>query len=284
MRKVTIVVDSTACLLKEHIIKLGIEVVPLNIHFDGSIYRDGVDIDAAKAYEFLEHAPELFASSPASPEEYATIFRKEAEKGHDILCFTISSKISTMHNMASVGKEIVNDEIPEASIEIIDSLTVTASEGLLALETARFAEQNKNIQEVKQFALATRQKVNVIFVIETLKYVYRTGRIPEVASKIGGMLPIKPILTIRNGKAHITAASRTTKNGIQRMIEIVKKSVGDAPIRVAIQHAQVFEEGEALRKTVESELNCEDIYLTEFSPIMGYATGPGALGIAYYRL
>ena len=129
-----------------------------------------------------------------------------------------------------------------------------------------------------------REKVGVVFIMETLKYVYRTGRIPEIASRIGGMLPIKPILVIRDGKAHITAVSRTMKNGIRRMIEIVKRSTNDTPIRVAIQHAQVLEESEKLKKTVESELNCKESYLTEFSPIMGYATGRGALGIAYYRL
>jgi len=262
----------------------GIEVVPVNIHFDGLIYHDGIDINASKAYEFLEKAPELFASSPASPEEYAAVFRKAAKQGNDVLCFTVSSKISTMYNMARIARGIVETEISGVSIEIVDTLTASASEGLLAFAAARFAEQSKNIQEIKQFALAARQRVGVVFVLETLKYVYRTGRIPRVASRIGSMLPIKPILTFRDGKAHITAVSRTMKNGIQRMIEIVKQSTNDTPIRVAIQHAQVPEEGEKLKKTVESELNCKEIYLTEFSPIMGYATGQRALGIAYYHL
>ena len=284
MDKVTIAVDSAACLLEEHISRYRIEVVPVNIHFDDLIYRDGIDINATKAYEFLEKAPELFASSPASPEEYAAVFRKAAKQGNDVLCFTVSSKISTMYNMAHVAKRIVETEIPGISIELVDTLTASASEGLLALATAQFTEQSKNIQEIKQFALEARQKVGVVFVLETLKYVYRTGRIPKVASKIGSMLPIKPILIFRDGKAHIAAVSRTMKNGIQRMIEIVKKNTNNTPIRVAIQHAQVPEEGEILRKIVESELNCEEIYLTEFSPIMGYITGRGALGIAYYCL
>jgi alkylhydroperoxidase/carboxymuconolactone decarboxylase family protein YurZ len=82
MSKVTIIVDSTAYLMKEHVQDYGIEVVPINIHFRSAVYRDGVDIDKDKAYKLIEQAPELFANSPASSEVYAELFRRAAIKGH----------------------------------------------------------------------------------------------------------------------------------------------------------------------------------------------------------
>ena len=282
MNNIVVVVDSVACLLREHIDKYGIKVVPLNVHFDGVIYRDGIDINPEKAYEFLERAPDLFSTSPASPEEYTSIFREVCNKGSNIICFTMSSKISTMYNVANIAKDMVENEIIRMSIEIVDSKTVTASEGLLALETAKFIGDGGTFSAAVQFAKEAREKVGAVFTMETLKYVYRTGRIPKVASKIGSMLPIKPIIIVRDGAAHISGFARTKNGSIDRVIKTLKTNIGDNPVKIAVMHGQIPEEGKELKNRITSEFNCEEAFLTEFSPIMGYATGRGALGLAYY--
>jgi DegV family protein with EDD domain len=155
-----------------------------------------------------------------------------------------------MFNMANLAKKTVEKEVPEMSIEVIDSMTSSVSEGLLALQTAKLAATNQDIQSETHFALAARQKTGVVFAMETLRHVYRTGRIPKVAARIGSLLPIKPIITITEGQAHISAVSRTMKNGLRRMIEILKSRVNNSPVMLVIQHAQIPESARVLLRTV----------------------------------
>ena len=120
--------------------------------------------------------------------------------------------------------------------------------------------------------------------LETICYVYRTGRIPKVASKVGSMLSIKPILTSSNGLIHFAAAARTKQGGVERMLYIMRNHVGNSePVHAAVMHADTLEEAENLKERITTEFNCVELFVTDFSPIMGYAPGKGTLALAYYK-
>lgn len=278
---ITIVADSVACLLKHQQKEHGIRVMPLKVYYDGTIYSDGVDIEPSKAYELLEKNPDKFNTSPSSPEEYRNLFSEIVGNGSQIVCLTMSEKISTMYNVALLAKDKILQEYPDAKIEIIDTQTVTASEGLIAIAAAKKASTGASFDEVMKEVERVKESVKATFVIGTLKYVYRTGRIPKLAAKVGAMVPIKPVLTIHDGSIHFASAARTIHDGIDHMMNYIKREAGDKPISVAVMHAQDEEEGKKLKERVEKELNCSEAYITEFSPIMGYATGRGALGVAF---
>lgn len=282
MSKVAIVTDSIACLAQEQIDKYGIVVVPIKILFEDKIYRNGVDLAPSEAYQLLAKAPDYFSTSPSSPSDYTGIFRELASKGQDILCLTVSSKLSTVFNVASLAAYQVQKKIPKCTIEIMDSKNATASQGFIALAAARAAAQGKELGGVIKVAGMVRDRVHFFLALETISHAYRTGRIPKIATQVGSMLGVKPLLTISDGVVHLVSIARTKQKGMERLIEIMKRKVGDQPVHVAVMHADVPEEAEDLKQRISAEFNCVELFITEVSPIIGYATGPGTLGFAFY--
>jgi DegV family protein with EDD domain len=137
--------------------------------------------------------------------------------------------------------------------------------------------------EVVKAAEEIRSRANFLVLLDTIRYVYRTGRIPKVASQVGSILKIKPILTMSSGLVRFSGAVRSKEHGIDRILQMMKDKVGQSAVHVAVMHAYALEEAERLKERVASEFNCVELWLTEFSPVMGYATGTGTLGFAFYR-
>jgi DegV family protein with EDD domain len=284
MSDIAVIADSLACLPKEIVDKYGIKIVPVNIEYDGTIYRDGVDINAGEAYRLLDHAPEYWKSSAASPLEFAELYREFAEKVRNILVVTISSKLSMFFESARNAVEMVHDEFPDLNIEVIDSETVTSAEGFIALAAARAAALGKSFDEVVWQAQQVKARVQFIALLETMRFVYRTGRIPRVAAYLGYMLSVKPILTASGGAVRIAAATRTKAAGVDKLLQMMRGHVGTTePVHVAVMHADALKEAEQLKERVEGQFNCAEIFIADFTPVMGYATGRGTLALAYHK-
>lgn len=281
--KVGIVTDSIACLPKEMVEKFGIRIVPLNFYFRGKVYRDWVDITPSEAYELFLKDPESFKSSSISPGECLEAYRDVGEQAKSVLCITVSSGVTTVYNAAQDAKELAKEELPHTSIEVIDSQTVAAAQGLVALAAARAAAEGKSLAEVVRAAEEVRGKVTFVALLDTIRYVYRTGRIPKVASQVGSILNIRPILTTSSGAIHMAGVVRSRSHGIERMLEMVKDKIGLSPVHIAVMHAYALDEAKRLMERVRSEFDCAELWLTEFSPLMGYACGTGTLALAFYK-
>ena len=280
---VAIVTDSISCLTKELIDCYRIGIVPIRLLVQGKVYRDLVDITPSEAYEFFLQNPESFNTSPSSPGHYLEAFREANNRARSILCITLSSKLSTGYDMARAAREQAKAELPATRIEVLDSQNVTAAEGFIVLAAARAAAIAPDLDAVLKVAEAVRDKVTFIILLDTIRHVYRTGRIPKVASRIGSILNIKPILTSSSGLVRLKGVVKNRERGISRLLEIMREKVGQNPVHVAVMHAYVPEEAEALKKRIASEFNCAELWVTEFSPVMGYATGTGTLGFAFYQ-
>jgi len=282
MQKVAVVTDSLACLTKELVEKYRIKIVPLNIHFNGKVYKDWVDITPKQAYELFLKSPESWGTSAPSPGDYLKAFREAGKRIKNILCVTASSKLSNTHDVAKLSKEQVKAELPQTSIEVMDSQMATAAEGLVALAAARAAAAGKSLAEVVKVAEEIRGKVTFFAFLDTIRYVYRSGRIPKIAARAGSLLNIRPLLTISSGVVRFKGAVRSREGGIERMLKMMRDRVEQKPVHVAVMHAYALEEAEKLKERVASAFNCAEIWISEFSPLMGYATGTGTLGLAFY--
>jgi len=282
MGKTAIIADTIACLPREMVEQYGIELVAPNIYINGSVYRDWLDISPSDAYQLLEKAPYLFSTSSPPASDFVKTYHKLSTQAENILCIIISSKMSTFHNVALLAKDMVKKELPHTAIEVFDSQTATGAEGFVVLAAARAAAEGKNLTETIEAAQRVREKVNLIFVLDTIRHAYRSGRIPKVAAQIGGLLSVKPMLTIRDGAARFNGMTRNKKKGVNHLLEVMHKKSGKKPVHVAIHHTDAPEEGERLKQQVQAEFDCVEIWLTEFSPVMGYVTGRGALGLAFY--
>lgn len=276
-----IVIDSISCLPREVVERYQINILPVNFYFEGKVYRDWVDVSPSEAYEMLKKNPDEFHTSPPSPEEFFNVFKEIGQRNKQILCITLSSKLSTLYNMACVAKEKVREELPGVEIEIIDSETAAGGHGILSFLAAKELERGRDFKEVVEMVKGLKRKIRVYGLMETIRYAYRSGRIPKIASEIGSFLQVKPIFSIKEGVVHFIGIARTKEKAIHRVLERMKEEV-NGRLYVLISHAAVPEEGEKLKERIASEFDCAEIWVTEFSPLMGYATGPGTLAIAYY--
>jgi len=259
----------------------GIEIIPINFFAGGKLYKDWVDITPSEAYELFLKDPESFKTSTASPGDCLKVYREVSKQAKNILCVTVSAKLSTVYNAAEEAKELTKTELPDTSIEVLDSQTATPAEGFIALAAARTAAEGKGLAAVVSAAKEVRDKVSCVILLDTIRHVYRSGRIPKIASKVGSILNIRPILTV-SGAVHFVSAVRNRKNGIERILQMMRDKVGQSPVHVAVMHAYAPDEGERLKERVSTEFNCAELWLTEFSPIMGYACGTGTVGLAFY--
>lgn len=282
MRKVTVVTDSLACLTRELVSQYHISIIPINFYVKGRVYRDWVDITPSEAYELFLQEPETFRSSAAPPEDIMQVYRESGKQAKDILCITVSEKLSTTYNVALGAIERVQAELPDSQIEVMDSNTATPAQGFVVLAAARAAEAGKELAEVMKAADIVREKVNCYFLLDTLRHVYRSGRIPKIAAQAASMLNIRPILTVTSGVVRFTGAVRNRSHGIERIIDTMHEKVKENPVHVAVVHAYALEEAEKLKERVAAEFKCIELWLAEMSPLMGYACGTGTLGLAFY--
>ncbi len=282
MQKMAIATDTIACLTKEQIEHHEIGIVPLKIDFDGHVYREYLDISPSAAYQFLEKDPKRFVTSAASPLEFLKAFREMSKRAQNILFITVSSKLSAQYSAAQLAVEQAKQELPGTTIGLLDSRNAAAAEGFIVLAAARAAAQGKNLPEVIKAAEEVKGKIRFVMVLETIRYVYRSGRVPKVAAQAGSALNIKPILTISDGVVHFAGATRNKQRGVNRLLQMMRHEVEKQAVHVAIVHADALQEAERLKERVASEFNCVELWLSEFSPIMGYATGRGLLGLAFY--
>ncbi len=279
---VAVLTDSLACISPHLAAECHIGILPINIRFGNRIYRDSIDLSPSQAYELFAKDPDIFSTAPASPAQYIEAIREAAQRAKDVVCITVSSKLSTVHNVASVAGEQVCAEFPGIKVEVVDSETVLASQGLVALAAAREAAHGCDLQDVLRRVEAVKSKVSFALVLETVRNVYRTGRVPKVAAQAASVLPVKAILTVANGVVRPLGVARNLKQGIDHALSKLSYKLDGAPVHIAVMHAYSPEAGDKLKERIASEFNCVELWVTEVSPVVGYALGAGALGFAYY--
>lgn len=283
VERVAVITDSVACLPADIASKYHISIVPAgNIYYEGRTYRDWIDLSYSEAYHILEKSPEEFFTGPTSPLEFLQLYKDLARNYDSILCVSLSSKLSTLYNVARLAREMAVKEIPGTRIEIIDSATATAAEGFIAIMAAQAAIAGKSFPEILQIAKAVKEKVGLFYVLYTVKYVYRTGRVSRQIADLGSKLNVKPLVTIKDGRAQVKGLVRNTHKGIDSMLELARQRINSNKVHMAVLHAEAWKDAEILMQKIKTEFDCVELWMGEFSPLMVYATGKGVLGIAFY--
>ena len=283
MKKVAVVTDTTACIPQEQVTRYDIEVVPVQVIFEDKAYRDGIDISPTEFYALLRQANKLPTTSASSPDPYLEAYRKASQRAESILCLTEPSNFSAMLNSALVAKEIAKTALPNVAIEVLDCTTAAAGQGLVALAAARAAASGKNLGEVMTTSQDIMYRVNLFATLDTLHYLVKGGRVPQAAALVNSLLKIKPIFTLNHAEAHTVALPRTIPSAIKRMTKLMEKEVVKGQrLHVAVMHADVLDKAVTFRNRIASQFDCAELFITEFTPVMGVHTGPGLLGVAFY--
>lgn len=282
--KVAIVTDTIGCISEEEKKKYNITEVPVRIIFGNKVYRDRVDLKADEFYAMFGKTDCLPTTSAPSPEHFFNAYRERSREAKNVLCITLSSKLSGTFNSAKLAAEIAKETIPGVNVEVLDSQTAAAAEGFVVLAAAKAAALGRSLADVVSAAKKIMNRVNLLAIVDTLYYLSKGGRVPKVAAWAGAILKIKPILTIKEGEARLAANARTSLGAMKRMLDIMKnKIVKGTGLHVAVMHAAETEKAAELKKQISASFDCTELLVTEFTPVMGAHTGPGVIGIAFYN-
>lgn len=279
-RKVAIVTDSTTGLSEDWLREHQIHVIPLNVHWSGETLLDNVDITADQFYTRLQSAKELPSTSQPSAGAFLELFKEIAETAESIVCILISGELSGTVASAHAARDLFEDEVP---VEIVDTRSASLGEAVIVSAAARAVALGKDHKEVDELARAISSNVGVLFVVDTLEYLHKGGRIGGAKRLLGSVLAVKPILRLKDGKVEPLTSVRTKRKAVDTMLQTVKEETMNASaLRVCVAHAAAPEEGEQLKQRVQEELHPTELLFNELSPVIGTHTGPGTLGIAFF--
>lgn len=278
MGKVAVVTDSTSNIPQNLIEELDITVAPQIVIWDNITYLDGVDIQPAEFYTRLAASKSMPSSSQVTPERYKAIFQKLLDEGKEILVITISSGLSGTMDSAIQAKAL----FPGKPIELVDSLNASMALGFHVLMAARAAKNGASLHECKTTAEEARERSGVFFLVDTLDFLHRGGRIGGAAHLVGTAFNLKPILTVNAGKVDSVAKVRTQKKAMEKMLDMVAEQVARGKTcRLSVLHANAASRADEVMSELIRRFHPSETVFTEVSPVLGTHTGPGTVGVAY---
>ena len=277
--KVAVVVDSTAYIPPALVAQYNIHVIPQILNWEGSSLRDDVDIKPDAFYTRLATAKEMPTTSQPSAGEFHEFFSGVAETAESIVAVLISKSLSGTQASAQAAAGMMEDY----PIEIVDSQSAAMGLGYMALAAARAVENGADYKAAAAAARALVKEMRVLFVVDTLEFLHRGGRIGGAQRLIGSMLSIKPILHLVDGKIEPLASVRTKKKALAHLMEVVEMEMASkSNIKVAIIHAAAADDAQKLHDQLNQLLSPAEMHIVELSPVVGAHVGPKALGVVYY--
>ena len=282
MAKVGIVTDTISCLPPEIIEKYDIRILHVALNINGKPYRDGVDINPDGFWKMFPDIKEFTTGAPALS-EYNDILADLSKTTDSIVAIFVSKGLSAINEAAVQASDLFKKENPGVNIEILDSRTAAGAQGFVVEEMARAANDGKSLAEVVQVANDTIPRVKFVTVMETLKYLIRSGRAPKTAY-MGELFQVKPIIGMLNntGLVENLGRARGKEKALARLLEIMGEYVeASQPVRVNVHYTDSIENGEQLKQMVTARFNCTETYFTPYTPVMAGHTGP-VVAVSFY--
>ena len=280
MSKISIVTDSTAYIPSDLLKQYDIHVVPLSVIWGSDTYEDGVNITPSEFYTKLAASKVSPTTSQATPGYMLKTFQSCIDSGNDVIGVFISAKLSGTYSSAVQGAEMLKSG--KEKVHFVDSTTTSMGLGFQVLTLARAAASGANMSECLKLAEKAQQNTGVYFVVDTLEYLHRGGRINTAKKFLGTALNLKPILTIADGKIEPVASVRTKSKAVDKVIELIEeKCAGKSNVRLATMHANAFTDAKSAIDLAASKVNAVEKIYSEVSPAIGVHTGPGTVGLAY---
>jgi len=280
--RVQIVTDSTADLPSDLVQSYGIAVVPLTVAFGKEVYRDRVDIQPGQFYKMLTQKKAHPVSSPPSAADFAERYREWLAQGHEVVSLHISSKLSkTFEHARSAAAEL---DGAGAALSVVDTGQVSATLGMLVLFAARMAARNETAAVIRERLLDMAPRLHTLFVVDTLEFLARSGRIGKARALVGGLLGIKPILGMVDGEVAPLDRVRGGRAAHPRILELLHKRVEKSrPVIAGISHANAPVWADRLRALVRDQFQVAELIQTEVGPVVGANVGPGVVGVCLFQ-
>ena len=273
---IKVVTDSTSDLPADVAESLGIEVVPLNIHFGPDVYKDRVNLMPDTFYDKLINGNVLPTTSQPSVGEFIEVYERLGSDADGIVSVHLSEKLSGTMNSARLASQQAKAEGP---IEVVDTFQVSMGVGICAMEAAEAANSGGDMNQVKLSARNAVTRSQCFFMLETLEFLQKGGRIGKAQALIGNLLKIRPMLMLQEGEVHPLGRERTRRKGIAKLVDTVKEL---APISgLAVMYSTGQDEAQTLAQNVSKfMIEGREPMMLQIGPVIGTYAGPDTLGIA----
>ena len=277
--KVKIIVDSTADMTPEVAARVGI--VPLTVHFGQQEYVAGVDMDAHAFYEMLVESDVLPTTSQPTPFAFEEAFREAVEEGYEVVCLTCAGKLSGTNQSANIAAS----EFP-GKVHVVDSKTIAIGLGILTEHALYLLDKGLTAQQIVEKLERKREMIRVLALVDTLEYLKKGGRISAAVAFAGGMLNIKPVITLDGGEIRVLGKARGSRQGNNLLVQEIEKAGGvdfsrplllgytglsDAVLRKYISDSAAMWEGQR-----------EELPVSVVGSVVGTHVGPGAVAVAFF--
>jgi DegV family protein with EDD domain len=272
--KIAIMTDTDSSIATNVAAQFNIYRVPINIHFGQNDYQDGIDIDNAQIFARIDREGKLPQTAAPSPGKFVEAFQTAFSAGAEsIICFCVSSEVSATYSAAVAAR----DTLPDRDITVVDTNTLCANQAFMVISAVEAVKTGASKDEVIARALDTRDRAHLYASLATLKYLAMSGRVGHLAAGVAGLLNVKPILTIRNGKLDMLEKVRTRSKAWDRTIELLVESAGGKAVeRMSILHVNALAEAQMFEKQLRASMSCpETIDYVELNP--GLSIHSGAL-------
>lgn len=279
---VKIITDSASDLPKEYIKKYNVEIVPLTVELEGKIYKDGVDITTEKFNQLMIKSNQLPKTAHPSPETFKKVFLKYINDGYDILCLTISSKLSGTYQSAMIAK---NNIKTSEKIFVFDTLAASSGEALQVIKASKLIQKGEKIKEVLRKLTEYRNRINILILLDTLENIVKGGRLTKIQGVIAKILNFKIILHNNEGAVEMLEKIRGKKRFFKKVLEIIDervKKLNLSNLNVGITHVDNIEEAIMFKKIIEEKYNPKDIFVNHMGATIATYAGKGGIIISFW--
>lgn len=276
---VKIIVDSTADMRPEVAAKVGI--VPLSVYFGDREFVSGVDINPKQFYEMLVESDTLPTTSQPAPYLFEEAFEKAVSEGYEVVCLTCAGKLSGTNQSANIAAAEF-----EGKVHVVDSCTIAIGLGILTEYALELAAQGLSAEEIVWKLLRKREKIKVLALVDTLEYLKKGGRISSAVALAGGLLNIKPVISVNGGEIKLLGKARGSRQGNNLLVQEIQKAGGvDFAMPVMLGYTGLSDA--LLQKYIQDSAdlwkdNVENLPVSIVGSVVGTHVGPGAVAVAFF--
>lgn len=282
MSKVRIVTDSTADIPLSVREELEIGMVPLKVHFGNEAFLDAIDITPDAFADKLVGSSTMPTTSQPSPAQFLDMYNQLGEEpGTHIVSIHLSSSLSGTYQSAMLAKSMYEGS---AEITVIDSRSASYGIGSLVIAAAHAAREGRSVEEIEKLVASIRNDTRIYFLVDTLQYLQKGGRIGKASALVGSLLNIKPILSIDDeGQVFSVDKVRGSKKAMSRIVQMYKEEFGAHKVHVTVAHCKAEESAEEMLQLLKAELQVEEVTYTMVGPVIAAHAGPGLIGVFVHR-
>ncbi|RDY71474.1 DegV family protein [Halobacillus trueperi] len=278
---VQVLCDSASDLNQEMFEQFSVQSLPLKVIINEEEYEDGIDIAPKEVYDRMRNG-EAPKTTQVSPQAFRETFATLAEKGQPFIYFAFSSELSGTYQTAKMIEQEVKEEYEDAQFDVIDTKAASLGYGLIVLRAAELAKEGASYNEVLEIGQYHSTHMEHIFTVDDLEYLQRGGRVSRTAAFVGGLLKIKPLLHMEEGKLIPLEKIRGSKKVLKRMLEVMDERGADFQNqRMAISHGDDLERAEQLAEMIKETYGTKEIHIDYVGATIGAHAGPGTIALFF---